>query len=129
MFTEYIKNIQHQNSQSANSIFTIDVFSLLYSYIYILEHIGTDSISPVQTSRHTKVRIEIAALATFLNTIRENFTSNEFSQNVKNVLQKILAGFIIEYFAYNIDLIAQAKKIRPQSTNDDTVIAEQSDFI
>ena len=38
--------------------------------------------------------------------------------------------FIIDYFAHNIDLIAQARKnFRPQSTNDDTVIAEQSDYI
>ena len=43
VFTEYIKNIQHQNSQRANSIFTNDVFSLIYSYISILEKIGTES--------------------------------------------------------------------------------------
>ena len=130
VFTENIKNIQHQNSQRANSIFTNDVFSLIYSYVSILEHIGTDSTSPVQTSRHTKVRNEIAAFLTFLNTIRETFTSNEISRNVKHDLQKILAWFIIDYFAHNIDLIARARKIfRPQSTNDDTVIAEQSDYI
>ena len=35
--TQYIKKIQHQNSQRANSIFTNDVFSLIYSYISILE--------------------------------------------------------------------------------------------
>ena len=35
-----------------------------------------------------------------------------------------------DYFTHNIDLIAQArKKFRPRSTNDDTVIAEQSDYI
>ena len=34
------------------------------------------------------------------------------------------------YFAHNIDLIAQARKnFGPQSTNDDDVIAEQSDYI
>ena len=34
------------------------------------------------------------------------------------------------YFTHNIDLIAQARKIfRPQKTNDDTVIAEQSDYV
>ena len=97
IFTEYIKNIQHQNSQRANSIFTNDVFSLIYSYVSILEHIRTDSTSPVQTSRHPKVRNEIAAFSTFLNTIHENFTSNEISQNVKHDLQKILAWFIIDY--------------------------------
>ena len=29
--TEYIKNIQHQNSQRANSIFTNDVFTIIYN--------------------------------------------------------------------------------------------------
>ena len=101
LFTEYIKNIQHQNSQRANSIFTNDVFSLICSYISKLEHIGTDSTSPVETSRHTKVRNEVAAFSTFLNTIRENFTSNEISQNVKHDLQKILAWFMIDFFAHN----------------------------
>ena len=38
--------------------------------------------------------------------------------------------FINEFFIHNIDLIAQTrKKFRPQSINDDTVIAEQSDFV
>ena len=35
VFTEYIKNIQHQNSQRANSIFTNDVFALIYIVIYL----------------------------------------------------------------------------------------------
>ena len=130
LFTEYIKNIQHQNSQRANSIFTNDVFSLINSYVSILENKGTESTSPVQKSRHTNVRNEIAAFSAFLNTIREDFLNNETSRNVKHDLQKILAWFIIDYFAHNIDLIAQARKnFRPQSTNDDTVIAEQSDYI
>ena len=35
VFTESIKNKQHQNSQRANSKFTNDVFSLIYSfYLY-----------------------------------------------------------------------------------------------
>ena len=34
------------------------------------------------------------------------------------------------FFTHNLDLISQAgKNFRPQSTNDDTVIAEQSDYI
>ena len=130
VFTEYIKNIQHQNSQIANSIFTNDVFAIIYNYSSILERTKTESTSPVQTSRHTNVRNEIAAFSAFLNTIRENFSNNEISSNVKHDLQKILAWFIIDYFTHNIDLIAQARKnSRPQSTNDDTVIAEQSDYI
>ena len=37
---------------------------------------------------------------------------------------------MIDYFTHNLGLIAQARKnFRPQSTNDDTVIAEQSDYV
>ena len=96
----------------------------------ILERTETESTSPVQTSRHTNDRNEIAAFSTFLNTIRENFSNNEISPNVKHDLQKTLAWFIIDYFTHNIDLIAQTRNnFRPQSTNDDTVIAEQSDYV
>ena len=52
VFTEYIKNIQHQNSQRANSIFTNDVFAIIYNYLSILERTETESTSPVQTLRH-----------------------------------------------------------------------------
>ena len=31
VFTEYIKNIQHQNSQRANSVFTNNVLAILYN--------------------------------------------------------------------------------------------------
>ena len=72
VFTEYIKNIQHQNSQRANSLFTNDVFSKIYSCLSILEKTETQSTSPAQTSRHTNVRIEIVAFSEFLNAIREN---------------------------------------------------------
>ena len=35
----------------------------------------------------------------------------------------------MDYFTHNIDLIEQARKnFRPQSNNDDTVVAEQSDY-
>ena len=37
VFTEYIKNIQYQNSQRANSIFTNEIFSRIYSYLSILK--------------------------------------------------------------------------------------------
>ena len=49
VFTEYIKNIQHQNSQRANSIITNHVFSLIYSYRPILELKEPQSDSPTQT--------------------------------------------------------------------------------
>ena len=58
------------------------------------------------------------------------FTNNDVSQNTKHDLQKKLAWFTIDYFTHNIDLIEQARKtFRPKSTNDDTVIAEQSDYV
>ena len=48
----------------------------------------------------------------------------------KQDLQKILVRFIIDYFTHNLDLISQARKnFRPQSTNDDTVLSEQSDYV
>ena len=130
VFTKYIKSIQYHNLQRANSIFTKEVFAITYSYISILERTETQSTSPVQKSKHTKVRNELAAFSTFLDAIRENFTKNDVSQNTKHDLQKILAWFTIDYFTHNIDLIEQARKtLRPQSTNDDTVIAEQSDYV
>ena len=55
VFTEYIKNIQNQNSQRANSIFTNNVFAIIYSYLSILEKTETQSTSPVQTSSYTNV--------------------------------------------------------------------------
>ena len=86
-----------------NSLFTNDVFSLIHSYVSILENIGTESTSLVQTSRHTNVRNQIAAFSAFLNTICESFSNNEISPNVKHDLQKILAWFILDYFAHHID--------------------------
>ena len=37
VFLEYIKSIQYHNSQRANSIFTNEVFAIIYSYILLLE--------------------------------------------------------------------------------------------
>ena len=111
-------------------IFTNKIFAVIFTYLSILERTETQSTSPRQTSKHTKVSTEIAALSTFLNAIRKNFTNNDVSQNTKHDLQKILAWFIIDSFTHNIDLIEQARKnFRPQSTNDDTVIEEQSDYV
>ena len=81
VFTEYIKSIQYHNSQRANSIFTNEVFAIIYTYLSILERTEAQSTSPVNTSKHTKVRNEIAAFSTFLNAIGENFTNNDVSQN------------------------------------------------
>ena len=130
VFTEYVKSIQYHNSQRANSIFTNEVFAIIYTYLTILETTEAQSTSPIQTSKHTKVRNEITAFSTFLNAIRENFYSNDVSQNTKHDLQKILAWFTIDYFTHNLDLISHARKnFRPQNNNEDTVIAEQSDFV
>ena len=59
VFVQYIKNIQHQNSQRANLIFTNDVFSIIYSYLSQLELQEPQGDSPIQTSPHTTVRQEI----------------------------------------------------------------------
>ena len=41
-----------------------------------------------------------------------------------------MAWFIIYYFTHNIDLLSQARKnFRPQNSNDDTAITEQSDYV
>ena len=130
LFTEYIKSIQYHNSQRANSIITNEVFARIDTYLSIIERTKTQSTSPPQTSKHTKVRTKIAAFSAFLNAVCENFTNNDVSQNTKHDLQKKLARFIIDYFTHYIDLIEQARKtFRPQSTKDDTVIAEQSDYV
>ena len=64
VFIEYIKSIQYHNSQRANSIFTNEIFAILYSYISILEKTEVQSISPTETSKHTKVRNEITVFST-----------------------------------------------------------------
>ena len=62
--------------------------------------------------------------------MRGNLSSNDVSQKVKHDRQKILAWFVFDYFTHNIDLISPArKKFRPQSANDDTVLAEQSNYV
>ena len=130
VFLEYIKSIHYHNSQTANSIFTNEVFAIIYTYISILEKTEVQSISSTETSKHTKVQNEIALFSTFLHIIKENFTKDDVSQHTKHDLQKILAWFIIDYFTHNLDLILQARKnFRPQNTNDDTALSEQSDYV
>ena len=122
--------IQYHDSQRANSIFTNELFAIIYTYISILEKTEFHSISPTETSKYTKVRNEIALFSTFLHIIKENFTKDDVSQHTKHDLQKILAWFIIDYFTHNKDLISQARKnFRPQNPNDDTAITEQSDYV
>ena len=65
-----------------------------------------------------------------MNAIREDLTKNEITQHVKHDLQKILAWLVIDYFSHNLDLIEQARKnFRPQSTDDETLLEEQSDYV
>ena len=111
VFLEYIISLQYHNSQRANSIITNELFAIIYNYISILEKTEFQSISPTGTSKHTKVRNEIALFSKFLHIIKENFTKDDVSQDTKHDLQKILAWFIIDYFTHNLDLNSQAKKI------------------
>ena len=62
------------------------------------------------------VRQEININSKFLNAIRENLTSNDIKQPVKHNLQKILAWLIFDYFVYNVDLIALARKLLDHKT-------------
>ena len=87
VFTEYIKKIQPRSSQRANSIFTNHVFSIIYSYFSKLDKTKIQSTSPVQTSRHTIVRNEIAVFSEVLNAIRENLSAIR-SQKMLNKIYK-----------------------------------------
>ena len=121
VFLEYNKSIQYHNSQRANSIFTNEVFAIIYTYISILEKNKISKYLTNETSKHTKVRQEITLFSTFLHIIKENLTKDDVSQRTKHDLQKFLAWFIVDYFTHKIDLISQARKIfRPQNPNDDT---------
>ena len=70
----------------------MEVFQIIYSYLSILEIPESQGTSPVQTSKHTTVRHEIAIFSENLNTIRENLTSNDVSQNFKYDLKKSWHG-------------------------------------
>ena len=65
--------MEHQNSHSqrTTSIFTNDVFSIIYSYLSMIELKETQSESPTQTSRHTTVRQKICIFSNFSNKIHE----------------------------------------------------------
>ena len=130
VFKDYTKNIQHQNSQRANSIFTNKVFSIIYRYLSILELKEIQGDSPTQTSRHTAVRRERSFFSKFLNTIRENFTNNDVSQIVKHDVQKILVWFVIDYFVHNLDFISLARKnFQPQKSNNETILADETYYV
>ena len=49
---------------------------------------------------------------------------------LNTIYKKTLAWFIIDYFVLNIDPIALARKnFRSQNTDDETIIAEQTDYV
>ena len=125
LFTQNIKSIQHQNSKTANSIFTNDLFSFIYSYLSILELNEPQGDSPTQTSRHTIVRQEINIISKFFNAIREDLTKNEITEHVRHGFKTLLAGLIIDYFSHKIDLKTR-KNFRPQNTDHEIVLAEES---
>ena len=82
-FTDYIKTYNTKKKQRANSIFTNDVFSIIYSYtIYTRFEKKTQNESPTQTSAHSTVRQEICTFSKFLYLIRDSLTSNEISKNI-----------------------------------------------
>ena len=110
VFAQYIKSIQHQNSQRANSIITNDVFSFIYSYLSIPEIEEPQGDLPTQTSRHTTVRQEKHIFLKFLKAIREDLTRNELTQHVRHDLQKILLWFLIDCFSHNLNCFERAKK-------------------
>ena len=65
-----------------------------------------------------------------LNAIREDLTSYDITQHVTHDLEKFLVWFKIDYFSHNTDFIAEARKnFRPQNTDDETVLAEKSDYV
>ena len=86
VFLEYMKSIQYHRSQRANSIFINEVFAIIYTYISILEKTEFQSISPTETSKHTKVRHKMTLFSTFLRIIKESFTKNDVSQHTKHDL-------------------------------------------
>ena len=81
VFIEYIKSIQYQNSQRANSIFTNEIFAIIYCYISILEKTEVQSISPTETSNNAKVRNEITVFSTLVK------FSRTICRNVENTVK------------------------------------------
>ena len=89
VFIEYIKNIQYHNSQRAYSIFTNEVFAIIYSYISILEKTEVQSISPTKTSKHRKKRNEITVFSTFLHIIPHKILPKQmFHKTLKTIYKR-----------------------------------------
>ena len=56
-------------------------------------------------------------------------TDNEISQMTQIDLQKILTWFIIDYFEHNLNLISLGRKIFRPKTDDETILAEGTDYV
>ena len=88
------------------------------------------NLKPIHQLKLPDIQFRIIMFSKFLNVIRENLTSNDIIQHVKHDLQKIIAWFIIGLFVYNIDFIPLARKnFRPQNTDNETILAEQTDYV
>ena len=97
-------------------------FSILHSFISILESNEMLNVSPPQTSLYAIVKQEINLYSQFLDSFCETLTDSELSQKVKFDLQRILAWFIMDHFVLNLDLISTARKsFRPQTSDDGTI--------
>ena len=87
----------------------------------------TSNESPRQTSRHSTVRQEIHLFSKFLGTIRENLTSHETSQNDMTYDKSYV---LVYYSVQNLDFISITRKnFRPQILDNETVIADQTDYV
>ena len=116
---------QHPNSQRANSVSTSDVFSIIYSYVSLLEAYETFCVSPPQAYRNAIERREINLFSQFVDSICETITDIEALQKTKNDLQRLLAWFKIVYFQHNLDLIAQARKHYRLQGDEETMLADE----
>ena len=125
VFTKYITNIEHPSSQRSKSILTNIVFFINYSYVSIFEANGTFYVSSPQTSRQYQDLKEI-----FSHNFKcDPLTDSEISQIIQIDLQKILTWFIIQYFQHNSNLILLARKIFRPKTEDETILADRTDYV
>ena len=110
---EYILKIQHQKPpKSKLNFFNFhnDVFSIIYSYVSILETKESFYLSPPPTSRHAIIKREVDLFSRILNLFHALVTNIETSEIVTVSLQRIQEGFIVDYFQYNLNLSHKQEK-------------------
>ena len=98
VFTDYIKSIQYSNSQRANSIFTNEVFAIIYSYLSILEKNRSSKYITSANIKTYKGKKRNRRILIIFKRNPWNFYQNDVSKNTKHDLQKILAWFTIDLF-------------------------------